>query len=127
MTRLELTLPPALKLEEKYIPQVRYFNDLQMVFNELKMTGTDRVLLMACIDDPQLLSMLARVKRDKIMSILDQYTHQVEINEDIYDQIIEQVWQYCKPLDTSEFYKSPWDVKKVRHELDNWNFDELEV
>ena len=128
MTRLELTLPPALKLEEKYIPQVRYFNDLQMVFNELKMTGTDRVLLMACIDDPQLLNMLERHgKRKKIMSILDQYTHQVEINKDIYDQIIEQVWQYCKPLDTSEFYKSPWDVRKKRHELDSWNLDEIEV
>lgn len=127
MTRLELTLPPALKLEEKYIPQVRYFDDLQMVFNELKMTGTDQVILTACLDDPQQLSRLGYTKRKKIMSILDQYTHQVEINKKIYGQIIEQVWQYCKPLDTSEFYKSPWDVKKVRHGLDSWNFDEIEV
>lgn len=128
MSRLELTLPPALALEDKYIPNVRYFNDLQMVFNELKLNGTDRVLLMACIDDPQFLSMLNKNgKRKKIMEILDQYTHKVEVNKAIYDQIIMQVWQYCKPLDMSDFFKSPWDIQRIRHELDTWNLDELEV
>lgn len=114
MSRLELTLPPSAILEDKYIPQVRYFDDLQIVFDELKMTGTDRVLLISCIDQPDLLSMISRRKRETIMAILDRYTHLVDINREIYKKIIEQVWQYCKPLDMSCFVKEPFMGQNLR-------------
>lgn len=110
MTRLELTIPPLAMFPEQYLPEVRYFDDLQMIFDELRMTGTDRVLLMACLDNPDLLSMMNKNgKRKKIACILNEYTHKVEVNLNIYSDIISQVKRYCKPFDLSPYEIHPFD------------------
>lgn len=125
VSRLEITMPPEWGFDEKYLPDVRYFDDLQMVFNELKLTGTDRALLMASFENPDLLSMIGRTKRDKLLEVLDSYTHQVKINTDIYDRIVRQVWQYCSPVSTENYVKAPDEVKATL--WDEMDLKELEL
>lgn len=126
MTRLELTLDMDRRKLDEFMPEVLYLDDLQIVFSNLKLTGTDRVLVTACLDNPDLLTMLDRYKRKKIKTMVEHFTKQVELNRDICRQMYEQAQRYTKPFELADYVSLPsdgWGSKGTYF----FNMDEIEV
>lgn len=102
LTRLEITMDYE-KISDldfqAVFPRVLVFDTGQLVLDDESYNGTDRVLMLACLEHSEYLDILPRVKRKKIECILSKYTHMLEPDLIKYKQILSQVLMYCKPLD----------------------------
>ena len=127
LTRVELTCAPDSDMD-KYMPTVKYFDDLQMVFNDLKISGSDRLILRRVLEHPDELGELPQVKKKKINEILEHYTKTVEVNKGIYALILLNLNKFRSMIDLSGYEKLPFNngfAAKV--ELEEFNMDELVV
>ena len=113
---------------DKYMPTVKYFDDLQMVFNDLKISGSDRLILRRVLEHPDELGELPQVKKKKINEILEHYTKTVEVNKGIYALILLNLNKFRTMIDLSGYEKLPFNngfAEKV--EIEEFNMDELVV
>lgn len=94
LTRLELTLDPAVPYEKIRFPSVTYLEDLQMVFDELKITDTERFILKSLIHGVGALDELGRRKRQKMETLLNHYVRRVEVSQTDYFAILAQLHSY---------------------------------
>lgn len=127
LTRVELTCAPDSDMD-KYMPTVKYFDDLQMVFNDLKISGSDRLILRRVLEHPDELGELPQVKKKKINEILEHYTKTVEVNKGIYDQVLLNLFSFRNMIDLNGYEKLPFNngfAEKV--EIEEFNMDELVV
>lgn len=127
LTRVELTCVPDSDMD-KYMPMVKYFDDLQMVFNDLKISGSDRLILRRVLEHPDELGELPQVKKKKINEILEHYTKTVEVNKGIYALILLNLNKFRTMIDLSGYEKLPFNngfAEKV--EIEEFNMDELVV
>lgn len=127
LTRVELTCAPDSDMD-KYMPTVKYFDDLQMVFNDLKISGSDRLILRRVLEHPDELGELPYVKRKKIDEILEHYTKTVEVNKGIYALILLNLNKFRTMIDLSGYEKLPFNngfAEKI--EIEELNINELVV
>lgn len=102
LTRLEITMDyeHITELEfQSVFPKVLFFDSGQMKLDDTAYDGVDRVLLLACLEHPEYLSMLHYRKRKKIECILGEYTHTLEPDMNKYRHILSEILKYCKPFD----------------------------
>lgn len=102
LTRLELTLAPNSIISD-YMPVVKYFDDLQMVFNDLKLSGSDRLILRRCIEHPDELGELSYYQRKRFNLILEHYTKSVVPDEGCYLAILSVLSRFTRLLDTGSY------------------------
>jgi hypothetical protein len=91
LTRFELTVDWEFKdynSVKEFMPVVYVFDDYQM---DMTITGTDKVLLVACLGDMCLLDELSRKKKEKIRSIIDGHALTLTLNESEYNNILSQI------------------------------------
>lgn len=80
LTRIELTLNYGVGLDEinSLMPKIFICDDMQFNF---KITDTDMVLCVACLDNPNYLNMLGRRKKEKISSLLSSLAHDFTVSD----------------------------------------------
>ena len=94
LTRLEITLDPAVPFEDVPWPTVYFLNDLQMCFEEVKATDTERFILNALLQGFGSLNDLGRKTRAKIETLMRLYVKYIEITPQDYAAIQSQLWAY---------------------------------
>ncbi|SCK04753.1 Replication initiation factor [uncultured Clostridium sp.] len=102
LTRLELTIDYEFKsysMACAYMPTVYVFDDFQL---NVDITGTDKVLLIACLGDMTLLDELSRKKKEKIRSIIDTHALTLTLNQSSYENILSQIEEWVN----ADFLKS---------------------
>ena len=101
LSRLEITLSGE-TIDYKDLlgiwPQVLILDDLQLVFDGLKLTETDRFIVRSLILDPGRIAELSRRKRQKIAGIMTQYIRFLEIDKAAYEDILSQLYIYSQQL-----------------------------
>lgn len=106
LTRLELTLDPDNKYEEINMPMVYYIKDLQMTFDDMKLTDTERFILNALLHGCGNLSQLGRKTREKMERAMTNYCEFLKIEPQDYMAILNQLREYKRypsiPLDEHE-------------------------
>lgn len=103
LTRLELTLDPYAFYEDINMPTVYFIKDLQMTFDDMKLTDTERSILEAILNGHIKLERLGRKERKKMENIIKNYVEYITITQEDYSEIIRQVKAYKEyptvPLD----------------------------
>ena len=94
LTRLEMTLDPSTPYEQVNFPTVYYLDDLQMCFDQTKVTETERFIINALLQGCGTADQLGRRTQAKIKALLEGYTKRVEIGEQEYNKILSQVNGY---------------------------------
>lgn len=94
LTRLELTLDPAIPYGEVNFPTVYYLDDLQLCFSEYRATDTERFILNAVLQGCGTLDQLGRRTRDKIKVLMSNYVKYIEITKQDYNKILMQLNSY---------------------------------
>lgn len=94
LTRLELTLDPAMPYGKINFPTVFYLDDLQMCFDKTKVTETERFIVDALFQGCGTVNQLGRRTQAKIKALMEGYAKQVEISEQDYIEILSQVNGY---------------------------------
>lgn len=94
LTRLEITLDPATPFENISWPTVYYLDDLQMCFEEIKATDTERFILNALLQGFGSLKDLGRKTREKIDRLMKLYVRYIEITPQDYAAILSQLRAY---------------------------------
>ena len=101
LSRLEITLSGE-TIDYKDLlgiwPQVLILDDLQLVFDGLKLTETDRFIVRSLILDAGRIAELSRRKRQKIAGIMTQYIRFLEIDKAAYEDILSQLYIYSQQL-----------------------------
>lgn len=120
LTRLEMTLDPAISYNEINFPVVYFLDDLQLCFYEtMKATDTERFILNAILQGCGTLPQLGRKTREKITVLLDRYVQYIEITKQDYQKILDQLNGY--KTGTSWTTPTNPDQPPVRQtELPNW-------
>lgn len=101
LSRLEITIGGDAIAYEQVLavwPQVMIWDDLQMVFDNEKLTETDRVLMKCLIMYPELIDELGRGKRKKIGRILERYVRFLGMDKLVYETIISQLYIYSQEI-----------------------------
>ena len=96
LTRLELTIDPSKPYEKLGFPKVTYLDDLQMVFEDLKLTDTDHFILNALIHGTGTVKDLGRRMRQKMQMLVDSYVRRVEISREDYSAVLQQLYSYIR-------------------------------
>lgn len=91
LTRLEITLDPATPFNEINFPTVYFLNDLQMCFDEMKSTETERFILSALLQGYGALTDLGRKTREKIKHLMEQYVSYIQISKKDFYAILGQL------------------------------------
>ncbi len=94
LTRLEITIDPAMPHERINFPTVYYLDDLQLCFSEYKATETERFIISAILQGCGTIDQLGRRTQEKIRKLMVEYVKQVEISEQDYTKILFQVNGY---------------------------------
>ena len=94
LTRLELTLDPAIPYGEIRFPSVYYLDDMQMHMDELRATETERFILNAILAGYGSTKQLGRKTRAKIELMLSGYVEYVKISEREHRQILDGLREY---------------------------------
>ena len=95
LTRLELTLAPGITYEELNFPEVYVMDKQAMVLDGIKLSETDRFILNAILQGAGKVTDLGRKTRDKIKGVMANHLRKVEISEEAYALILEQLTTYC--------------------------------
>lgn len=94
LTRLELTIDyksRALEGLKSIVPKIYLLDDYQM---PVGLNGTDKVLLIAILNEPELVNELPHTKKKKIKAYLADMLLEYEINELHYNTILQQIDDY---------------------------------
>lgn len=94
LTRVEITLDPAVSYEKINFPTVYYLDNMQMQMDELKATDTERFILNAILQGYGTTKQLGRKTREKIERLMGQYVKYVEVSAKEYRQIMDQLQEY---------------------------------
>lgn len=94
LTRLELTLNPATPYEKVKFPTVYYIDDMQMVFDEIKATDTQRFILNAILQGYGSLNDLGRKMREAIKNLMSKYVHRIEISQQDFNAVQTQLFSF---------------------------------
>lgn len=94
LTRLELTLDPGKPYAEMNFPKVYVIDQAAMAMDRVRLTETDRFIVNAVLQGCGKVTDLGRKMSEKIERILDDYLGVVEITEDSYDRILDQIRTY---------------------------------
>lgn len=101
LSRLEITLSGeamAYTDLQAVWPQVLVLDDLQLVFDGLKLTETDRFIVRSLILAPERIGELSWYKRKKIGCIMEQYTRFLGIDKPAYENVVSQLYIYSQQL-----------------------------
>ncbi len=96
LTRLEMTLDPAVEYGKINFPTVYYLDNMQMQMDELKATDTERFILNAVLQGYGTTNQLGRKTRAKIERLMEQYVKYVEISARDYRKILDELRRYIK-------------------------------
>lgn len=96
LTRLELTLDPAVGYDEMAFPTVYAAFTAQISTDEFEATDTERFILGALLNGYGSLNMLGRKTRTKMERLLELYVQRVEISKSEYDAILSQLYRYTQ-------------------------------
>ena len=96
LTRLELTLDPALPYSTVNWPDVRVLDKFKLSRDRLNTNATERFILNAVLQGYGALNDLGRKKRDKINLLMEQYVKKVNIKQQDYKRILGQLHEYEK-------------------------------
>lgn len=94
LTRLELTLDPAMPYEDIPFPDVFFFDPQDLRSSGLKLTATDDFILNALLQGCGSLHSLCRKTKEKMKTLLNTYVHRVEVDETYYTLILDQLEAY---------------------------------
>ena len=108
LTRLEMTLDPAVEYKKINFPTVYYLDNLQMQMDELKATDTERFILNAVLQGYGATNQLGRKTRAKIETLMERYVKYVEISAQEYNKILYELHRYIKePPEQSAVMEPP--------------------
>ena len=96
LTRFELTVDydcSNFAMVQALMPTVYIFDDYQL---DITLTGTDKVLLLACLQNMDLLNELSRKKKEKIKEILQQSALTLTLDQHQYNNILSQIEEYTR-------------------------------
>lgn len=100
LTRLELTMDYETTVQygfaafEKVFPKLYCNCNHQLTFDDLKMTGTDYVLMQAIIDVPTRMQVLERGKKEKILKLLEQIDLAIKPDRILFNQAFFSIQDY---------------------------------
>ena len=94
LTRLELTLDPAMEYEDVNFPVVYYLKSARMAKVGIKATETDRFIINAILQGYGVLNDLGRKTRLKIETIMKNYVEQIRISPRAYSKVLAQLADY---------------------------------
>lgn len=94
LTRLEMTLNPAVEYGKINFPTVYYLDNFQMQIDEMRATDTERFILNAILQGYGTTKQLGRKTREKVERLMGGYVKHVEISEIEYRQIKGQLKKY---------------------------------
>lgn len=96
LTRLELTLDPETPYDDVNWPTVYLIRDLQLVFDELKLSDVDRFILNALLQGCGSLADLSYHLRKKYKNILENYVDFFRLPWDAYEKIRAQLRDFIR-------------------------------
>ena len=96
LTRLELTLDPAVGYDEMAFPTVYAAFTAQISTDEFEATDTERFILGALLGGYGTLNMLGRKTRAKMEQLLTHYVRRVEISKSEYTAVLSQLYLYTQ-------------------------------
>ena len=123
LTRLELTLDPAVPYDEINFPTVYFLDDLQMCFEESKATDTERFILNALLQGVGSLNDLGRKTRVKIESLMNLYVKFINISASDYSTILNQLRAYTVGTAASDATDPDQPPKPADPPLPDWLSD----
>ena len=91
LTRIEITIDwdkSTYGEVEKILPRLYILDNFQFSVN---ITGTDKVILVAVMNDMALLNELGRTKREKIKSYLREIEYNLTLEYEKYNNILQQI------------------------------------
>lgn len=94
LTRLELTLDPAIPFEKVNWPSVYYMDTPNILFDKVRVTETERFIVCAILNGFGSLHELGRKTQVKIRAILEKYIMSIDISLELYSAILSQVCKY---------------------------------
>ena len=98
LTRVEITVDFENNSYDEFVrlfPDVTYVDTGQMRIDELDKDGTERVLIMSCLEHPEYLRMLGRKMRKKIERALESHVLQLQPSYKEYMSIVSECRMYC--------------------------------
>ena len=116
LTRLELTVDYLRRSFDDILeifPKVYVIENVQMKFDELKLSDTDKFLMFSCLENPYSLNMLSRYKRKKIESLIPEYSRLLKIDKKDYNYILNLLPEFVNYSFVSSFMNSD-DVVTAR-------------
>ena len=96
LTRLEITLDPALPYNSIQWPKVYVLDTPQLCLSEMKATDTERFILNALLQGCGSLNDLGRRTKDKMEILMELYVRKIEIKPLDYSAILKQLNEYVK-------------------------------
>lgn len=94
LTRLELTLDPAVAYEDIKFPVVYCLNSESMANDGIKATATEKFILNAILQGYGTINDLGRKTRVKIETLMQNYVQQVKVSPAVYAKMLAQVADY---------------------------------
>ena len=110
LTRLELTLDPETPYDDVNWPTVYFIRDLQLVFDELKLSDVDRFILNALLQGCGSLNDLSYHLRKKYKNILENYVDFFRLPWDAYEKIRAQLRDFIR---YPEISLKGWPLKEA--------------
>lgn len=94
LTRLELTLNPAMPYEDINFPKVFCIKTSDATAGEVKMTDTERFILNAILQGFGTLNELGRKTKAKIETLMKNFVVQISISPEVYSKVLVQLADY---------------------------------
>lgn len=94
LTRLELTLDPAVAYEDINFPTVYCLKSVSMADERVRVTETERFILNALLQGFGTLNDLGRKTRAKMDTIMKQYVETIHISSEAYASVLERLAAY---------------------------------
>ena len=94
LTRLELTLDPAVAYEDINFPTVYCLKSVSMADERVRVTETERFILNALLQGFGTLNDLGRKTRAKMDTIMKQYVETIHISSEAYASVLERLAGY---------------------------------
>lgn len=118
LTRVEVTMDYencTFTEFERVFPSVVYMDTGQMKLDGVEADGTERVLMLSCLEHPDYLKMLGRKMGKKIERILEQYVQKLKPEYDSYKKILTQILDYGKIDWQEDFWANYREYVEVKN------------
>lgn len=116
LTRLEVTVSgDSMSFDDvsSIWPKVLVLDDLQMVFDSVKVTDVDRFIVRTLILEPERIRELSWHKAKKIRCTMERYTRFLKLDKPVYERIISQLYIYSQLLD-NDYVLNPFSGIRER-------------